>query len=198
MKDVINVTSGPLKIVNLSTFLKFINRSEFNIDRHVYRFNVLATQGAISAQFIEGDLASSQAESTYNATQTYLLDISEEEAFKTGIYSQLYLNNLYKRDVVSIIEDVSVDCLENFGIPTHLVRIDPRTWLICNPDDFTLVYNHRGKAVVCRSRPSNRLFTIERTLESDLIAGTKVRFSYISNLIDLSDESLQKQFRKLS
>jgi hypothetical protein len=90
-----------------------------------------------------------------------------------SLMPQLTLKFLFKRDLVEMVEEAAINSVENYGLPTHVVRLAPRYWMIANPEDFKLLKNGNSVALVCYAPNKNFAGRIDRMLEADFVKWAK-------------------------
>ena len=167
MNRKIPTTFGPIELISVGKFVHLIRLREVIQRGEYFYFN---TNVGNSVARTHEDGSDIEEESTYARTGIRFLSGSLEEVFKTHLVSQATYKHIFKRDLQDIIETSVVDSIEQFGNPTHLVRIFPRTWLLCNPEDFQIVFvSGRYFGLACYFRSRTLVYSIDHALESEVI-----------------------------
>jgi hypothetical protein len=129
-------------------------------------------------------------ESIYQKSAIALVRGYKKEIFKSNIVLQTALKHQYKRDLKETLEDAVLNSLCNYGLPSHLVRLGRRTWLLANPEDFNILTNSRGGiGMACYKRQRNVVYFVDRRSEQEVLDTICRQFP------ELNREKVIKQLR---
>ena len=179
-------TAGRIAMIPLKDFIPMLLVGEARGEIHQFNARIETMSPAIRG--VDGFDDSVGA---YIRAAVVMKPLSYEETFKADVFTQLNMKNLWKRDFNEMIEDLAVECLSEFGKPTWLVRILPRTFLLADPESFEFRKNDSGKALMCVKRCGVRLFKVQKVTEDEMVK------NYIENpIIGASEEEVRAAFRR--
>jgi hypothetical protein len=156
LRKTFDTAAGVIKIVTFDDFIQAVPTK--HIEDDLYHFNA------------QVDFGRDNSENIYLRSAIALVRGCKKEIFKSNIFLQATLKHQYKRDLRETLEDAVSNSLCNFGLPSHLVRLDRRTWLLTNPEDFNILTNSRGGiGMACYQRQRNVVYFVDRRSEQEVL-----------------------------
>jgi hypothetical protein len=143
MKPLITI-AGYIKPITIREFAKLIPRAVTGMTAQPFNTMVKSDY-----TWVAEEDAPTVSVSNYKRLVAYPNQLDPIKAILTGLGLQASYKIVYKNTPLYILEDAAVEQAENFGEPTHAVRIAPRQWLMVNPEDYTLYWNENGYALAC-------------------------------------------------
>lgn len=159
-------TAGPIKLITFKQFTKMIARSAQPDKARYVEFNTMV--GAPYA-FIEDAGIGEEDTSYYERRGAYFIKGDEETILKTALLYRATLGFFFNKPPLALFEDMAVKCMEQWGNPTVMVRLDRRTWLTANPEDFRVYENKNGVALGCFRKSSTNIFQIMPLTEIEAV-----------------------------
>lgn len=171
-----DTAAGVIKTVTLDEFIQAVPVRDIRGD--LYTFNAQVGYN------------SNTEESIYKRAALALVRGHKKEIFKSNIVLQATLKHQYKRDLRETLEDAATNSLCNFGLPSHLVKLGRRMWLLANPEDFNILTNNRGGiGMACYHRQRNVVYFVDRRSEQEVLDTIFRQFP------ELDREKVTKQLR---
>ena len=131
---------GPVKIVTFKEFVKLIPIKEWHADTDC--------AGYYRRKTVPGN--SYETGSSYITAFKY---ISKTPITATELVDGLIIEDRLKYYLTEMVYDMATQSALEMGNPTHVVRLGRRFWMVANPEDFLIFFNHNGTAVA-NLRPS--------------------------------------------
>lgn len=66
------------------------------------------------------------------------------------------------RNYIELLEDCTVELVNEYAFPNMAVNIAPRTWMLCNPEDFKILEFQGYSHIVCVAPQKNKIYRIEK------------------------------------
>lgn len=171
-----DTAAGAIKTVTFDDFILAVPIRDVPGD--LYQFN---------AQI---DFNRNSDETIYQRSAIALVRGHKKEIFKSNIVLQATLKHQYKRDLRETLEDAATNSLCDFGLPSHLVKLGRRMWLLANPQDFNILTNSRGGiGMACYHRQRNVVYFVDRRSEKEVLDTIFRQFP------ELNREKITKQLR---
>lgn len=105
---------------------------------------------------------STDALTNYTTKTFYLRPDFSTQILKNYVGSQTTNLTWPKSNLQEMIENVAVESAMEMGRADHLVRLSPRTWLLANPDDFTIISNGTDIVLACTHPRRNITVKVSR------------------------------------
>jgi hypothetical protein len=154
-----NTAAGSIQTISFKKFLELVPIRRDDSD--LYQFNTCLGYS---------DFNDTESDSTYVRTAIYLSKLDEMEICKIHLVSQAKFSYWLKRNLEEMVEDAAIASLERYGVPSYLVRISPRTWLIADPNDFVRVVGKLGNGLACYQKQRTLLFKISHNTEESVLS----------------------------
>lgn len=86
-----------------------------------------------------------------------------DEELKNSLIPQCGVQRLFMKDIRMLAEEACIKSIENYGVPTCLVQLAPRLYLVANPEDWRIYQSTDGKRAICGTeRVRNIIVNIDR------------------------------------
>lgn len=178
----INNNAGSIDVISFKEFLKRIHVLKFSKELYLYNKCV-----GNSTSELDG------YESTYMMAALVLSDSKKEGHLKAQLVSQIKVRYQYKRDLIEMIEQISIDSMAEYGSPNCLVRIAPRNWLLANTEDFNLIRGLSISGIACLYPNRNFLVSVTKATESEVL--DSISKSDLINNIHFDIEEIKQNLR---
>jgi hypothetical protein len=158
----------------------------------MYDYNALVKVGEFGPDIIPDN----GEESQYVRKSHLLIEPTESEVkmFASQLLPQGTMRNVYKKDAVSQVEDMALAYALEFGNPTFLVLVAPRTWMVADPEDFAIIRNGKKATIVNFYLNRLRFCKIEYTTE-DQAFESAVNYYKAKGLPVPSDDEIRKHLK---
>jgi hypothetical protein len=196
MTKTIPTSMGPIQIIGFADFLLAMPHMASDAPTRLYRFNAQIQTEELHGQVTSEGLETTSTEATYQRASIWLLPNATAQDYLSQLVTQLSPYQAFKRPLRDILEDAAVASVCSYGIPTHLVRLAPRNWLLCNSSDFMLVDSPRGSGLAAYQRQKPRLVVIDRATEDEVMDNVKKAYSALIGTPAKLDE-VRKNLRYL-
>ncbi len=172
------------EFISFDKFLSLIKVKEEETE--LYSFDAcLGYSNNLFAEYSEE--VKNEDTSSYQRKALRLVWGADHDVFKNNLYLQGHFYEWPKENLQEMIECATIKHLMNYGTSKYLVKIDNRTWMPANPDDFEIVKGEHGIGLACIFPNRTFLIKVMKDTYEDIIKKLK-KAGY-----EISKEEYKKQ-----
>ena len=151
------------KICTLNELLLKIKRKESRPQTVINKYNVLLDHS------LRG-LDEAEDCPTYTRKTVLLTNGSIKNKFVESFVNTSNSRTLWMKNLQDLVEEATLEHVSMFGANTHIVRILPRTYIVCDPNDLTIVYNGKKTALLNLTPNRNMVVFVEKMTQAEVEA----------------------------
>lgn len=145
---VINTPFGSVSPISLKEFIKLIPTRENKWDTHHLQYYKRIGRSS----FYESPLRRCTA-----VLLNYSLPLTPYDFLQ-----HIPTVEVFKESLLELVSDIVVECAKNMGSPTHLVRLEPRLWMACEPKNFEIHLTPKGYFFACYTPNKAQIWKVKR------------------------------------
>lgn len=164
LKGIIHSPQGALKVTGLSNFLSLIEPQEVHKDNENV---VVRTEGQKYGQIDDNawyEWADAHVDVLVDMIPMGFNINNRLELMRFYLLDKSRMYDIPNKDLNKEIYDATNAHSYEYGVPTHLVRIASRLWMVANPDDFVIFLNRAANKIglFVKDDKRTRIYSVHR------------------------------------